>query len=57
MSKNQFPETATQTQRNRKFCQFNKDHDCTCNRLRNVGGVWITVLKAELNARDSRAKQ
>ena len=31
MSKNQFTGTATQPQRNRKFCQFNKDQYCTCN--------------------------
>ena len=29
MSKNQFTGTATQSQRNRKFCQFNKDQYCT----------------------------
>ena len=29
MSKNQFTGTATQPQRNRKFCQFNKDQYCT----------------------------
>jgi len=28
MSKNQFTGTATPTQRNRKFCQFNKDQYC-----------------------------
>ena len=28
MSKNQFTGTATQPQRNRKFCQFNKDQYC-----------------------------
>ena len=29
MSKNQFTGTATQPQRNRKFCQFNKNQYCT----------------------------
>ena len=29
MSKIQFTGTATQPQRNRKFCQFNKDQYCT----------------------------
>ena len=29
MTKNQFNGTATQPQRNRKFCQFNKDQYCT----------------------------
>ena len=28
MSKNHFIGTATQPQRNRKFCQFNKDQYC-----------------------------
>ena len=28
MSKNQFTGTATQPQRNRKLCQFNKDQYC-----------------------------
>jgi len=28
MSKNQFTGTATQPQRNRKFCQFNNDQYC-----------------------------
>ena len=28
MSKNQFTETATQPQRNRKLCQFNNDQYC-----------------------------
>ena len=28
MSKNKFTGTATQPQRNRKFCQFNKDQYC-----------------------------
>ena len=29
MSKNKFTGTATQPQRNRKLCQFNKDQYCT----------------------------
>ena len=33
MSKNQFTRTATQPQRNRKFCQFNKDQYCTEHKL------------------------
>ena len=38
ISKNQFTATATQPQRNRKFCQFNKDQYCTCD-LRKFG-LW-----------------
>ena len=34
MSKNQFTGTATQPQRNRKFCQFNNDQ--YCNQAGNV---------------------
>ena len=33
MSKNQFTGTATQPQRNRKFCQFNKDPYCSIPKL------------------------
>ena len=36
MSKNQFTGTATQLQRNRKLCQFNKDQYCTTPRLRHI---------------------
>ena len=34
MSKNQFTGTATQTQCNRKFCQFNKDQYCIYSTIR-----------------------
>ena len=34
-AKNQFTGTATQPQRNRKFCQFNKDQYCMVKRPRN----------------------
>ena len=33
MSKNQFTGTATQPQRNRKICQFNKDQYCMSGRF------------------------
>ena len=43
MSKNQFTGTATQPQRNRKFCQFNNDQYCTMwftGLSELVGNVW-----------------
>ena len=39
MSKNQFTGTATQPQRNRKFCQFNRDQYCN-----QTGGLLKKVL-------------
>ena len=46
MSKNQFTGTATQLQRNRKFCQFNKDQYCIRIQLLKVtGGLPWTLAK------------
>ena len=33
MPKNKFTGIATQPQRNRKLCQFNKDHYCTTSKM------------------------
>ena len=50
MSKNQFTGTATQPQRNRKICQFNKDQYCkhqqNARKLFRVSFV-VAVLRTE----------
>ena len=42
MSKNPFTGTATQPQRKRKFCQFNKDQYCTSSVCFKINGVKST---------------
>ena len=41
MTKKQFTGTATQPQRSRNFCQFNKDQYCTSNAFVNVTFVHL----------------
>ena len=43
MSKNQFTGTATQPQRNRKFCQFNNDQYCITGLTSQFGVFCIPI--------------